>query len=276
MPRGCTRRTWPRIRRTRHAGSSSRRGRTWRRPRTPSFRRSRARPRSRPAVRTGRRDPSAPGRRRRGPASGGGSCRGRSAPGPRARPSARPGPWKARTRNGRRPGADASESRVGSRRTSNADGREECTPRPAGRPRLTGEGGKLCQHRQMATSPSLARSPATRRVSRPRRRGGAFGHLGDRRQGEATPVPGPRRRGIRSRRAGLPHAGGDRRSCRRSLSGPAQPPLHPHGGPAGTARGDRGQDGTRLGLRDPNPAGARHQRRQACGLQRLCDVARPR
>ena len=57
---------------------------------------------------------------------------------------------------------------------------------------------------------------------------------------------------------------------------PPQPPLHPDGRPAGAEGGDRRQDGPRLGLRDHPEAGARHQRRQACRLQRLCDPARPR
>ena len=144
------------------------------------------------------------------------------------------------------------------------------------RPAWARHRGKLCQHRQMATSPLLARSSTTRRVSRARRRGDAVGDLRDRRQGQATQGPGPRRRRLRSRRARLPDAGVDRRGGRRCLSRPAQPPVHADGGPARAAGGEsRPRRHATRALRDQPPAGARHQRRQACGLQRLRDPARP-
>ena len=55
-----------------------------------------------------------------------------------------------------------------------------------------------------------------------------------------------------------------------------QPPLHPDGRHPGAARGHRGQDPARLGLRGGGQPGARHQRRQAGGGQRVRRAVRPR
>ena len=54
-----------------------------------------------------------------------------------------------------------------------------------------------------------------------------------------------------------------------------QPPLHADGRDPGAARGHRGQDPARLGLRGGGQPGARHQRRQAGGRQRVRRAVRP-
>ena len=110
----------------------------------------------------------------------------------------------------------------------------------------------------------------------PGRRRGALGHPRRGCEGQGAAGGGGARHRLRRGRAGLPDAGAHRRGGRHRLPRHGQPPLHPDGRDPGAARGHRGQDPARLGLRGGRQPGARHQRRQAGRRQRVRGAVRPR
>ena len=115
--------------------------------------------------------------------------------------------------------------------------------------------------------PSLSSHRVHRRV----------GHAGRRRQGQGAEGGRRERHRIRRRRARLPDARAHRRGGGRRLPRPANHRYTPDGRAAGAARRRSPTRPPRLGLRRSRPGQvARHQRRQARGLQHLPGAAATR
>ena len=100
-------------------------------------------------------------------------------------------------------------------------------------------------------------------------------HAGRGRQGQGAEGGGQAGHRLRRRRARLPHPRLHRRGRAAGLRRAALPQVHPGGGAARAAAGDRGQDGAGFRLPGRGRPGAGHQRRQAGRLPDVRHPARP-